>query len=178
MDKVYLIGFMGSGKSFLGRQLAAQLALNFVDLDEQIEQKAGLVISQIFDRFGEDAFRALEQTVLQETEQLENTIVSTGGGAPCFFNNMEWMNQQGLTVYLQASPTLLAERLQSEMAHRPLLAHLSTAKLIQFIEDKVASRTGFYEQAHLIWKQDHDNQSDWSILGEKIRARLFDPGKI
>lgn len=178
MMKVYLIGFMGSGKSFLGRQLASQLELDFLDLDEQIEKKAGMAISQIFERHGEDHFRELEQTVLQETKESARTIISTGGGAPCFFDNMEWMNQQGLTIYLQTTPTLLADRLQSEMAHRPLLAHLSTTELIQFIEDKVASRTDFYEQAHIIWTQDHDNQSDWSDLIEKIRARLFDPDKI
>ncbi len=178
MMKVYLIGFMGSGKSFLGRQLAMSLGFEFMDLDQQIEQKAGMTISQIFERFGEDHFRKLEQAVLQETETRKKTIVSTGGGAPCFFDNMEWMNQQGLTIYLQASPTLLADRLQSEMAHRPLLAHLNTTELIQFIEDKVASRTHFYEQAHIIWTQDHDNQSDWQDLEEKIRTRLFDPDKI
>ena len=178
MMKVYLIGFMGSGKSFLGKQLAAQLDLDFVDLDDQIEAKAGMAISQIFEQFDENYFRTIEQTVLHETELLTGAVISTGGGAPCFFNNMTWMNHQGLTVYLQTTASLLAERLQSEMAHRPLLADLSTSDLIQFIEDKVAARTHFYEQAHIIWTQDHNNQSDWSILGEKIRTRLFDPGKI
>ncbi len=178
MMKVYLIGFMGSGKSFLGHRLATQLDLDFHDLDDQIEQEAGMTISDIFNRHGEDHFRKIEQQVLQATKPLKQVVISTGGGVPCFFDNMYWMKQQGLTVYLQTDPHLLAERLQREMAHRPLLAHLSREELVQFIEDKIAARADFYEQAQITWVQDHQNQSDWKILGEKIRTRLFDPDKI
>ncbi|MBX2870977.1 MAG: hypothetical protein KTR30_02730 [Saprospiraceae bacterium] len=176
--KVYLIGFMGSGKSFLGQQLAAQLNLDFYDLDDLIEQKAGMLISKIFEDFGEDYFREIEKTVLHETTRIDRGIISTGGGAPCFFDNIDWMNQQGLTIYLQTEPQLLAARLEMEMTHRPLLAQLSRTELVQFIEDKVASRAHFYEQAQITWAQDHSNQSDWGDLGEKIRVKLFDPGKI
>lgn len=176
--KVYLIGFMGSGKSFLGQLLASQLEMEFHDLDDQIERQADMTISDIFERHGEGHFREIEQQVLQETAGFKQAVISTGGGAPCFFDNMNWMNQEGLTVYLKTDPHLLAERLRSELAHRPLLAHLSQAELVQFIEEKIASRANFYEQAHFIWVQDHRNQSDWEILGEKIRTRLFDPDKI
>ena len=176
--KVYLIGFMGSGKSFLGQKLANQLGLDFYDLDDQIENKAEMPISEIFERFGEGFFREIEKSFLYETAKLDQGIISTGGGAPCFFNNVDWMNEQGLTVYLQTDAQLLAERLESEMDHRPLLAHLSHAELVHFIEEKVASRAEFYQRAQLCWTQDHANQSEWSVLGEKIRARLFDPDKI
>ena len=152
--------------------------MDFYDLDAQIEEQVDMPISEVFERFGEGFFREVEKNVLHETAKLDKGIISTGGGAPCFFDNVEWMNQQGLTVYLQTDAQLLATRLESEMAHRPLLAHLSRAELIDFIEKKVASRASFYEQAQLIWVQDQANQSDWSVLGEKIRARLFDPGKI
>lgn len=176
--KVYLIGFMGSGKSFLGRKLADQLGMDFYDLDDQIEEKAEMPISEIFERFGEGFFREIEKSVLHATAKLNEGIISTGGGVPCFFDNVDWMNQQGLTVYLQTDAQLLAERLASEMDHRPLLAHLSHPELVHFIEEKVAARAQFYQQAQLTWTQDHANQSEWSVLGEKIRARLFDPGKF
>lgn len=175
---VFLIGFMGSGKSFIGKQLATFLSMNYCDLDVSIEEKAGMSISQIFDQKGEAHFRQVEQEALHDTANLSKTIISTGGGAPCFFDNMKWMNQSGLTVYLETSATLLAQRLQNEMEHRPLLAHLSRAELIRFIEEKIAQRRFYYRQAQLIWSQNQENQSNWNTLGEKIRLRLSDAQKI
>ena len=175
---VFLIGFMGSGKSFIGKQLASQLKMDYCDLDLLIEEEAGMSISEIFAEQGEAHFRALEQKALHQTLLLENTIISTGGGVPCFFDNMQWMNQKGLTVYLKTPAPLLAERLRSEMEHRPLLAHLSQSELIRFIEEKIEQRRSYYEQAQLIWAQNQENQSKWDALVEKIQRRLSDAGKI
>lgn len=169
---------MGSGKSHIGKGLATLLNMEYCDLDVKIEEKAALSISNIFEQFGQEHFRLIEQTVLHETLSIENAVISTGGGAPCFFDNIDWMNTQGLTIYLKTPAELLAERLRSEMEHRPLLAHLSENELIQFIQEKVESRRQFYEQAQIIWPQNRENQSDWDTLSEKIRARLSDPGKI
>jgi len=169
---------MGSGKSYIGKGLATLLKMEYCDLDLKIEEKATLSISKIFEQFGQEHFRLLEQAALHDTLMLEDTIISTGGGAPCFFDNVSWMNREGLTIYLDTPAELLAARLRSEMEHRPLLAHLSQDELVQFIEEKVESRRHFYEQAQIIWFQNHENQSDWSSLIEKIQARLSDPGKI
>ena len=176
--RVFLIGFMGSGKSHIGKGLATSLKMEYCDLDANIEEKATLSISKIFEQFGQEHFRLLEQSALHDTLSLENAVISTGGGAPCFFDNISWMNRQGLTIYLDTPAELLAERLRSEMEHRPLLAHLTPDELVQFIEEKVESRRPFYEQAQIIWSQNRENQSDWNTLIEKIRARLSDPGKI
>lgn len=169
---------MGSGKSHIGKGLATLLKTEYCDLDLNIEEKAALSISKIFEQFGQEHFRILEQSVLHDTLALEDAVISTGGGTPCFFDNISWMNRQGLTIYLDTPAELLAERLRSEMEHRPLLAHLTQDELIQFIEEKVESRRQFYEQAQIIWSQNRENQSDWNSLIEKIQARLSDPGKI
>jgi len=172
--KIFLIGFMGSGKSFLGPRIASALDCPFWDLDDLIEEKAGQTISSIFETEGEARFRILEQQVLQETETLPSAVISTGGGAACFFDNITWMNKHGLTIYLQTSATLLAERLQAEMEHRPLLAHLTPDELITFIENKVSAREVFYTQAQVIWEQQKTNESEWGALIEKIQSILPD----
>lgn len=172
--KIYLIGFMGSGKSFLGPRIATALECTFWDLDDLIEQKAGQAISAIFENEGETHFRLLEKQTLQETTVIPSAVISTGGGAACFFDNMEWMNQHGLTIYLQTPATLLAARLQAEMEHRPLLAHLSPSELIAFIENKLAEREIFYTKAQVIWEQQKANESDWASLIEKIQTFLPD----
>lgn len=172
--KIFLIGFMGSGKSFLGPRLASALDCPFWDLDYLIEEKAGQAISKIFETEGEARFRLLEQQVLQATDTIPSAVISTGGGAACFFDNIAWMNKHGLTIYLQTPATLLAERLQAEMEHRPLLAHLTPDELIAFIENKVGEREFFYTQAQVIWAQQKTNESEWGSLVEKIQSFMPD----
>ncbi|NJN78937.1 MAG: shikimate kinase [Saprospiraceae bacterium] len=96
---IYLIGFMGSGKSFIGKQLSEQLNFEFCDLDERIETAKNQSIASIFENKGETYFRKLESTILQKTANLKNTIIATGGGTACFFDNMEWMNENGKTIF-------------------------------------------------------------------------------
>ena len=149
MNNIYLTGFMGAGKTSGGRMLAERLGLNFLDLDEWIEQQEGQSIAVIFREKGEAAFRQIEAECLRKTAGLSNLIVATGGGTPCFFDNMDWMNGHGVTVYLQASATSLALRLKPETEKRPLLANLSDEEMITAIELRLSEREHFYEKAHI-----------------------------
>lgn len=150
--RIYLIGFMGSGKSHVGKRLAQLLHWQFVDLDDYLEEQEGRTINNIFATDGADAFRQLEQEYLHTSTQWNNTVIATGGGAPCFFDNMQWMNRHGLTIYLQTPAQILAERLQYGTEHRPLLRGKTFWELKDFIEEKLAERTGFYEQAAVIYE--------------------------
>jgi len=148
--KVFLIGFMGSGKTTIGKKLANYLKYEFIDLDKLIESKAGLSIVNYFELHGEGAFRALERDVLQKSEFPENVIIATGGGAPCFGDNMEWMNKNGVVAYLSLSPKALASRLEHSKIDRPLIRHLKGAELIEFISSKLQEREVFYNQAKYV----------------------------
>lgn len=155
--RYFLIGFMGSGKTTFGRALAARLAVPFVDLDAQIEATEGRTIPQIFAEAGEAAFREIERKHLRDTSRYSEAVVATGGGAPCFFDNMAWMNKSGTTIYLQASPQILFERLEKEAAGRPLLAHLGPESLQRVIVETLEKREWFYAQAQFTVPQSgHD----------------------
>jgi shikimate kinase len=155
---IYLIGFMGSGKSYTGQQLAIALAWPFVDLDTRMEQQEGRSIAQIFEQEGETYFRELEAQTLRGTLADAPAVVSCGGGTPCFHHNMDWINAQGHSVYLQASVRLLASRLKKGQEHRPLIRGLDQEALEQFIASRLAEREVFYQQAQVILTQ-QDNQS-------------------
>jgi len=148
--KVFLIGFMGSGKTTIGKKLANYLKYEFIDLDKLIESKAGMSIVNYFELHGEGAFRELERDILQKSEFPENVIIATGGGAPCFGDNMEWMNKNGLVAYLSLSPKALASRLEHSKTDRPLIRHLKGDELIDFISSKLQEREVFYNQAKYV----------------------------
>ncbi len=150
MGLIFLIGFMGSGKTTLGRKLAARMDYEFIDLDHKLEQQVELSIAEYFTLFGEDPFRKLESEVLKKTVYPENAIISTGGGLPYFFDNMEWMNANGRTVYIKLSPKTLADRLENGKEERPLLQEKHGEALIAFIEQKLGERESFYSQANII----------------------------
>ena len=145
--KYFIVGFMGCGKTTWSRKLATKLGYEFIDLDHVLEAKAGMSIAEYFSSFGEDAFRKLESQVLKETEYAENTVVSTGGGLPCFFDNMDWMNVNGKTLYIKLSPKTLADRLENSKTIRPVLQGKKGDELVEFITGKLAEREGFYLQA-------------------------------
>jgi shikimate kinase len=155
---IYLIGFMGSGKSFTGQQLATALDLPFVDLDERIEQAEKRSIGQIFESEGESYFRNLEAQLLRATAAEGPAVISCGGGTPCFHQNMEWINANGLSIYLKASVQLLAKRLKKGQEHRPLIREFNTTELEGFIAERLEQREFYYKQAEIIILQD-DNQS-------------------
>jgi shikimate kinase len=147
---IFLIGFMGSGKTTLGRKLAQRLGYEFMDLDHILEAQAGITIAEYFTQFGEDAFRKLESEVLKQTPYPANAVISTGGGLPCFFDNMEWMNAHGKTVYIKLSPKTLAGRLEKEKDKRPVLREHQGDDLVAFITGKLEERDEFYNQASIV----------------------------
>ena len=148
--KIFLIGFMGSGKTTLGRKLAARMGYEFIDLDHKLEQQVELSIAEYFQIFGEDAFRQLESEVLKKTLYPDNAIISTGGGLPCYFDNMDWMKANGKSVYIKLSPKTLADRLETGKEERPLLQDKHGDALVGFIEQKLNEREKFYSQANII----------------------------
>ncbi len=143
----FLIGYMGSGKTHWGKIWAAANQLSFVDLDEVIEKKAGKTIAGIFEISGEDHFRKIEAEALRTCVDLQNTIVACGGGTPCFYENMQWMNDTGITIYIACTSPEILQRVLSEKEKRPLLKKLNQAELLFFIEQKVEERLPFYSQA-------------------------------
>lgn len=145
---IYLIGYMGCGKTTAGKKLAIKLGFNFIDLDEEIENRHNKSISQLFEDEGQDTFRLIEKKELHKTFNLKNTIVSAGGGAPCFFDNLEQMNKYGTTVYIQLTPQTLLERLREAKNKRPLIAHKSDTELFIFIETGLKEREPFYCKAN------------------------------
>ncbi|MDB5025792.1 MAG: shikimate kinase [Mucilaginibacter sp.] len=148
--KIFLIGFMGSGKTTLGRKLAARMNCEFIDLDHKLEQQVELSIAEYFSFFGEDAFRKLESEVLKKTIYPDDVIVSTGGGLPCYFDNIDWMKANGKVVYIKLAPKILADRLESGKEERPLLQDKHDDDLVAFIEQRLAEREAFYSQATII----------------------------
>jgi shikimate kinase len=149
-EPIYLTGFMGSGKTTFGRMLAHALNRDFLDLDHLIEKQEGATVSELFSKYGEEGFRSLERKALLSTQDMKNAIIATGGGAPCFQDNMDFMNRHGRTIYLRVSPEVLAKRLLPARDHRPLIAGKSETELLDFIRTKLSERETWYNQAQII----------------------------
>lgn len=148
--KIYLIGFMGSGKSTMGRKLSASLGWSFVDLDRMIEEEAGMNIPDIFFFKGEDYFRNVETKLLRSLESVNEAVVSTGGGTPCYHDNMDFMLRTGLTIYLKLTPAQLKSRLKKSADKRPLLRNVTEENLENYIQLKLAEREVWYNKAEII----------------------------
>ena len=138
---------MGCGKSTMGKRLAQKLSYAFIDLDHQIEKELGMTIGEYFAIKGEAAFRRLESETLKTFDYPANAVIATGGGAPCFFDNIDWMNENGLSIYIEIPAAALAKRLESGKDKRPLLKDLNEAQMIEFIENKLTERDPFYKRA-------------------------------
>lgn len=147
---VYIIGFMGSGKSTAGKKLAASLGWTFIDLDRKIEERAGKSIPGIFEQDGEDQFRKIESEVLRSMSSMTETIISTGGGTPCHGDNMDFMLSSGMTVYLKLTPAQLTNRLLVSSGERPLIKNIPDDNLFDFIDNKLAQREKWYGRANII----------------------------
>lgn len=168
--RVFLIGFMGSGKSHWGRILSSQTSWTYLDLDALIEKEAGKSIPDIFAENGEEHFRMLERDVLASTiEKYPNLILSCGGGTPCFYNNIELMKQKGRVLWLNTALPVLVERLKKEKQHRPLIKDVSDEELTQFIFKKMNDRRIYYEQAHLTIRED---EADLNTLMQAINQTI------
>ncbi|NUQ22779.1 MAG: AAA family ATPase [Saprospiraceae bacterium] len=147
--RIFLTGFMGSGKTTVGTELAQLMSYPFIDLDEQLVIGRGMPIATQFKVYGEEVFRQKEREVLRQTAVYAHAVIACGGGAPCYYDNMDWMNRHGITVFLHIPPEKLVSRLQSEKVQRPLLQNLSDEELLLFITNKLQERMPYYEQASI-----------------------------
>ena len=145
---IILIGYMCAGKTTVGKALAKRLGCIFYDLDWYIEERFHKRVPQIFAEEGEERFRDLERRMLHEVAEFQGIVMSCGGGTPCFFDNMQYMNEVGRTFYLKASPETLCAHLAMSRGERPLLKGKSAEELRTFVTDQLAERTPFYEKAH------------------------------
>ena len=168
-QRIYIIGFMGSGKSTAGKKLASLLGWTFVDLDKSIEEFAGKSIPEIFEQDGETVFRQIETKILRNLNSLKNTVISTGGGTPCYNDNMEYMLGTGLTLYLKLTPGQLKSRLSKSNGERPLIKDLGPRELQSFIEKKLADRERWYDRSDIIIE---GIDLDVSMLLENVKSRL------
>ena len=147
MQRIILIGYMGAGKTTVGKALAKALGLQFYDLDWYIEARMHKTVPQIFAERGEEGFRQVERNRLHEAAEFEDVVLSCGGGTPCFFDNIDYMNRQGSVVYLKAGPEVLYRHLLMGKTERPLIKGKSPEELIAFIRRQLADREPYYSKA-------------------------------
>lgn len=170
---VFLIGFMGSGKSTVGALLAERLKLPFIDSDKEIERQQGKSVNEIFTLSGEVAFREMEMDFLKSLEFLEPSVVAVGGGLPSIEGALELMHKMGLVIYLNTSLLTLLKRLKEEKEQRPLLSKLSDAEFHPFVEDLLSQRVQFYKQAKLIMPNERNSPNELVFKLEKELNKLI-----
>lgn len=165
--KIFLIGFMGCGKSTKAKQLANKLNCSVIDLDDEIVKATGKSINEYFAEFGEIGFREFEKQTLHLFDYPDTCVIATGGGLPCFFDNMDWMNDNGTTIYLQMEPAQLVSRL-GKRHKRPLIKDMDDEQLLSFIKVKLQERDPFYTKSKLIINSfDLDGESLMEALQSK-----------
>lgn len=173
MIRIILIGYMGAGKTTVGKELAKVLDVPFYDLDWYIETRMRKTVKQIFDERGEDGFRQIEHNMLHEVAEFEDVVISCGGGTPCFFDNMDYLNQQGETIYLQATPEVLHEHLKMGKGVRPLLLNKTPEEVDAYIREQLEYREQFYLKAkHILDVNLMDNYDKIAEHIEKVRNML------
>ena len=152
MNRIYIVGYMGAGKTTAARRLASHLGWEVVDTDAMFEEKYKISVCDFFNKYDEPLYRKLESEVLKSTADLENVVISTGGGTACYFDNMEWMNQHGLTVFLRISQKAVVDRLLHAKRKRPLAEGKTETELTEFVNQHYMARLPFYEQAKITVK--------------------------
>ena len=151
MVRIILIGYMGAGKTTVGKSFSKELGIPFYDLDWYIESRMRKKIPQIFDERGEEGFRTVERNMLHEVAEFEDVVISCGGGTPCFFDNIDYMNSMAETVYLNASPEVLHAHLLMAKSQRPLLDGKSPEEVLEYIKTSLPQREPFYQKAkHIV----------------------------
>ncbi|MGI6222694.1 MAG: shikimate kinase [Prevotella sp.] len=151
MNRIIIIGYMGAGKTTIGRALSRTIGVPFYDLDWYIQQRMRRTVKQLFEERGEEGFRKVEHNMLHEVAEFEDIILSCGGGTPCFFDNMDYLNQQGETVYLKAEPDVLYGHLKMGKVVRPLLLNKTPDEVQAFIRQQLVAREPYYSKAkHMI----------------------------
>ena len=173
MQRIIIIGYMGSGKTTVGRALAHNLGLSFYDLDWYIESRMHKTVKQLFDEKGEAGFRLIERNLLHELAEFENIVISCGGGTPCFFDNMAYLNAQGDTVYLKATPDVLHGHLKMGKTVRPLFLDKTEDEVQTFISRQLAERETYYNKAKYTLDVNlMDNYEKIKISVQKLRELL------
>ncbi|WP_434502360.1 shikimate kinase [Prevotella sp.] len=173
MRRIIIIGYMGAGKTTVGRTLAQELNMTFYDLDWYIESRMRKTVKEIFDERGEEGFRLIEHNLLHEVAEFEDVIISCGGGAPCFYDNIDYMNQQGDTVYLKATPEVLYGHLKMGKSVRPLLQNKTSEEVKVFINEQLQVRDPFYSKAKYTLDVNlMDNYEKIKIFVTKLRELL------
>ena len=173
MRRIIIIGYMGAGKTTVGRALAKETGMQFYDLDWYIEARMHKTVPQLFAERGEDGFRRVESNMLHEAAEFEDVIISSGGGTPCFFDNMEYMNAQGDTVYLKACPDVLCAHLKMGKVKRPLLEGKSEEELRSFVASQLEQREPYYMKAkHVLDVNLLDNYEKVHNSVERLREML------
>lgn len=163
---IYLLGFMGSGKSYTGKHLADYLGRPFLDLDDAIEAEAGMPITALFAEKGEAYFRELEAKALRATQALQDYVIACGGGTPCFHQNMDWINAHGLSIFLDINEATIIRRLEKAAAQRPILHGVQS--ITDTVRSKMAERRPFYEQAHIHFRPEHPNDDLAKLISEQL----------
>lgn len=156
---IYLIGFSTSGKSTLGKIIAEKLNYQFIDLDEAISQQQGKSINALFDEFGEEGFRKIEQQLLVNTIFLTETVIACGGGTPCYSDNMDFLLRNGTVIYLEVDEAILLERMLNNKAERPLFKGKSKEEIASHVNKLLTTRKEFYERANITIKNNSDEES-------------------
>lgn len=175
MKRIFLMGYMGAGKTTIGKKLAETLNLSFTDLDWFIENRQHKTINEIFAEKGESGFREIEKEALHEVGQFEDALISVGGGTPCFFDNIDYMNQNGTAIYLKVNPAVLADRLCQAKQTRPLLKDKTDDEILNFISDALDKRGPFYEMANLVFDASELNRrEDIARIVSVLSARIKD----
>lgn len=173
MTRIIIIGYMGAGKTTVGKALARELDLTFYDLDWYIEGRMRKTVPQIFAEKGEEGFRKIENAMLHEVAEFEDIVLSCGGGTPCFFDNMEYLNRQGDTVYLKATPDVLYRHLKMGKTERPLLKNKTKEEMYRFIEEQLVQREPYYIKAkNVIDVSLMDNYEKIKISVARLRELL------
>ena len=173
MTRIILIGYMGAGKTTIGKALSKELGIVFYDLDWYIESRMRKTVSEIFAERGEEGFRQIEYNMLHEVAEFEDVIISCGGGTPCFFDNMDYMNQQAETIYLKASPEVLFHHLSIGKGVRPLLLDKTPEEVQEFIREQLQEREKYYLQArHTLDVNLMDDFEKVALSVGEIRRRL------
>lgn len=171
---IYLIGLPGSGKSKYGKKIAEYLKREFIDTDTWIEVQTRLSITDIFEQYGEDKFRELEHQTAQHFSKEYRKVISTGGGLPCFHDNMSILNNSGITIYLEIPTPILASRIM-DSDHRPAYAHLDKNGVLELLNNTLENRKAHYEKAHFTIQ--YDGQNNWRSIRNKIDDILVDISK-
>ncbi len=172
--RIILLGYMGAGKTTVGKALSKDLGMMFYDLDWYIESRMHMTVKEIFDEKGEEGFRKIESNMLHEVAEFEDVIISCGGGTPCFFDNMDYMNRQGETIYLKATPDVLYKHLKMGRTVRPLLLNKTPDEVREFVGKQLAEREKYYNKAkHVLDVNLMDNFEKIKITVAEVK-RLLD----